>query len=183
MQTKPGSWTADQGPAHPGTRPPLAATLLPAMLAGLAIALAACTTPMAGDDPTIPAGDYQMAAAIAEARRTLPDFLTVVASPPADTLGFRLRISATDGDRREFVWVMPFQALPDGGFEGTAAEQPSYLSNVREGQVIRFERSAIVDWGYTANGHDIGSRTVCVMLNRMPKERADPLRREHRMSC
>lgn len=136
-----------------------------------------------GGDPTVPANDYQMAEAIREARRTLPDFLGVAAAPPANTVGFRLRVSVNDGTRREFVWVMPYRQLGDNDFVGTVAEQPAYLTNVSRGQELRFDRSAIVDWGYTANGHDIGSRTVCVMLQRMPKERADALRREHRMSC
>ena len=147
--------------------------------------LAGCVGPMTGEsrDPTVPDNDYQMAQAISEARRTLPDFFVVAASPPADTVGFRLRVSISDGTRREFVWVMPYQQLSETAYIGTAAEQPAYLTNLALGQELRFDRSAIVDWGYTANGHDIGSRTVCVMLQRMPKERADQLRREHRMSC
>ena len=153
--------------------------------AGLIAVLTGCAalTPVDTRDPTIPDNDYEMADAIREARRTLPDFFVVEAAPPANTIGFRLRISVSDGTRREFVWVMPFQRLSDTAFIGTVAEQPAYLTDVTRGQELRFALSDIVDWGYTANGHDIGSRTVCVMLNRMPKERADQLRREHRMGC
>ena len=151
--------------------------------AGVAVLLAACTTVASPADPTLPAGDEAMAAAITDARRTLPDFFSVAAAPPADTIGFRLRVSISDGQRREFIWIMPFRETADGLFEGTVAEPPAYISHPRSGQMLRFERSDIVDWGYTAHGHDIGSRTVCVMLDRMPLARADELRREHRMSC
>ena len=185
------------GSASGSARLPLAATLRPCgrrarrgpvlMIAasGLAVALAACTAVAPADprDPTIPDNDYEMANAIREARRTLPDFFVVQAAPPANTIGFRLRISASDGVRSEFVWMMPFRRLSDTEFIGTVADQPAYLTQLTRGQELRFARSDIVDWGYTANGHDIGSRTVCVMLNRMPKERGDQLRREHRMSC
>jgi len=157
------------------------ALLLAIGLAGLA----GCTVtaPVETDDPTIPANDYQMAAAIREARLSLPGFLATAASPPSNTIGFRLRVSVSDRSQREFVWVMPFRQLSETDFIGTVADRPAYLGKVVEGQELAFDRTAIVDWGYTANGHDIGSRTVCVMLQRMPREKADQLRRDHRMSC
>lgn len=155
---------------------------------GVALALTGCTTPAPtprseAADPTIPANDYEMTRAIHEARRTLPDFFAVAASPPAGTIGFRLRISLSVGSNREFLWIMPFRQLSEDEFVGTVADEPAYVRGITKGQELTFRRSAIVDWGYTANGHDIGSRTVCVMLQRMPKERAEALRREHRMGC
>ena len=160
---------------------PLLAVSLAVWLAGLA----GCTVmaPVEIGDPTIPANDDPMAAAIRDARLSLPGFLATAASPPANTVGFRLRVSISDGSHREFVWIMPFRQLSENDFTGTVADRPAYLAQVVEGQELAFDRSAIVDWGYTANGHDIGSRTVCVMLQRMPREKADQLRRDHRMSC
>lgn len=161
----------------------------PGLLGGVALIIAswlagcAVPAPAPASDPTLPAGDYQMAAAIGEARRTLPDFLAVMASPPAGSVGFRLRVSVSDGKRREFVWIMPFQAQPDGRFAGTVADDPAYLENLVRGQALVFERGDIVDWGYSTAGHEVGSRTVCVMIRRMPAERADSLRREYGLAC
>ncbi len=165
-------------------RQSLNSSLRKSLLTGSLALLAACATPPAAlVDPSLPAGDQAMAEAIADARRTLPDFFAIAAAPPVNTLGFRLRVSVSDGSRREFVWIMPFRQTADGQFEGTVAEQPAYLVNLVPGQTLRFGMPDIVDWGYTANGYDIGSRTVCVMLERMPPERAEALRREHRMGC
>ncbi|WP_436250863.1 DUF2314 domain-containing protein [Mesorhizobium amorphae] len=41
----------------------------------------------------------------------------------------------------------------------------------------------ISDWGYTRNGHQVGSFTVCVMLKKMSKQDADYVRSNYRFDC
>ncbi|MER8994809.1 DUF2314 domain-containing protein [Mesorhizobium sp. M0074] len=57
------------------------------------------------------------------------------------------------------------------------------MHNVVAGQEIEFTRDEISDWGYTKNGHQVGSFTVCVMLKKMSKEDADYLRDNYGFDC
>ena len=130
----------------------------------------------------VPDADREMEKAIEEARRTLDDFLVLAAERPADVKGMKLKVRITDPNGTEHFWVTPF--LRDGdGFQGTLANEPRIVRNVRIGQRIDFRRSDITDWGYVRDGKQFGSYTVCVLLKRAPKEQAEYYRREHGFQC
>ena len=50
-------------------------------------------------------GDPDMAAAIQQARATLPDFLALAAKPPAGTEEYKLKVQVVDGRQTEHFWV------------------------------------------------------------------------------
>lgn len=126
--------------------------------------------------------DADMVAAIRQARATLDEFLAISASPPPGTDGFKLKVMVKDGTETEHFWVTPFYPTSEG-FEGILANEPRVVRNVRAGQTLRFTRSEISDWGYTKNGRQIGSYTVCVLFKKMPKHQADYYRTNHGFDC
>lgn len=127
-------------------------------------------------------GDPDMAAAIQQARATLPDFLALAAKPPAGTEEYKLKVQVVDGRQTEHFWVTPFEVTPDG-FSGVLANSPKVVRNVKAGQVIQFKPSAISDWGYTKDGRQVGSYTVCVLFKKMPAEQANYYRTHHGFDC
>lgn len=126
--------------------------------------------------------DPQMIAAIREARASLDGFLALAASPPAGTEKFKLKVMVKDGPDTEHFWVVPFRATAEG-FEGTLANEPRVVRNVKAGQTIRFTRAEISDWGYQKAGRQVGSFTVCVLFKQMPAAQADYYRKNHGFDC
>ena len=137
-----------------------------------------------GGDRTvmIASDDADMAAAIAKARSSLNDFLALSDSPPPGTDKYKLKVMVVDGDATEHFWVIPFKRTATG-FVGILANEPELVHNVVLGQNIEFTRDDISDWGYTKNGHQVGSFTVCVMFKKMSKEEADYVRAAYGFDC
>lgn len=126
--------------------------------------------------------DAGMAAAIAQARAKLDEFLAVAANPPAGTSDFKLKVAVRDGADTEHFWVTPFR-VAGKGFKGTLANEPQLVSNVEAGEEIEFSRADVSDWGYTRNGRQVGSYTVCVLFEQMPKAQAEYYRKNHGFDC
>ncbi|WP_348271193.1 DUF2314 domain-containing protein [Mesorhizobium sp. Root554] len=63
------------------------------------------------------------------------------------------------------------------------ANEPQSVHNVVNGQNITFSRDDISDWGYTRNGRQVGSYTVCVLFKKMLKEEADNYRTNYGYDC
>lgn len=137
-----------------------------------------------GDDKTvmIASDDAEMAAAIAKARSSLDEFLALSDAPPPGTDKYKLKVMIIDGDAREHFWVIPFKRTATG-FVGILANEPELVHNVVLGQNIEFTRDDISDWGYTRDGHQVGSFTVCVMFKKMSKEEADHVRAAYGFDC
>ncbi|MDX8456141.1 DUF2314 domain-containing protein [Mesorhizobium sp. VK9D] len=130
----------------------------------------------------IASDDADMAAAIAKARSGLDGFLALSDAPPPGTDRFKLKVMVVDGNTTEHFWVIPFRRT-DTGFVGILANEPEIVRNVVLGQNIEFTRDDISDWGYTKNGHQVGSFTVCVMFKKMSKEEADYMRSAYGFDC
>lgn len=153
----------------------------------LAVLLLSSAVPAADKPPQpqallVPTQDADMNAASAKARATLDEFLAVVAAPPPGADQFKLKVVLRDGDKVEHVWVTPFRKTADG-FEGVLANEPRAVWTVRAGQALRFAREQVSDWGYVRDGVQVGSFTVCVLLERMPREQAEQIRQIHRFVC
>lgn len=130
----------------------------------------------------IASDDADMAAAIEKARSSLDEFLALSDTPPPGTDKFKLKVMIADGNATEHFWVIPFKRT-ETGFVGILANEPEIVRNVVLGQNIEFTRDDISDWGYTKNGHQVGSFTVCVMLKKMSKEEADYMRSAYGFDC
>ncbi|WP_292168361.1 DUF2314 domain-containing protein [Mesorhizobium sp.] len=93
-----------------------------------------------------------------------------------------MKVAIRDGNAVEHFWVIPFRRTATG-FAGVLANEPQAVRNVVNGQDIEFTRDDISDWGYTRDGRQVGSFTVCVMLKKMPEEDADYLRSNYGFDC
>jgi uncharacterized protein YegJ (DUF2314 family) len=126
--------------------------------------------------------DPEMEAARKKAHATLDTFLATAARPPADSVDFKLKVAVKDGVNTEHFWVIPFQVTAQG-FEGTLSNEPDLVHNVKMGQLIKFQRKDISDWGYTKAGRQVGSFTVCALFKRMPAEDVKYYRENHGFDC
>lgn len=131
---------------------------------------------------SVPRDDPDMAAAIAQARAGLDEFLTLSEAPPPLTSDFKLKVEFRDGDAAEHFWIIPFHRTATG-FAGTLANEPQSVHNVVAGQELEFTREDISDWGYTRNGRQVGSFTVCVLFKTMSKEDVDYYRQNYGFDC
>jgi uncharacterized protein YegJ (DUF2314 family) len=158
-----------------------ACTMLSLLLA-FAPATADAQSPDQGGLLTVGPDEPEMAAAIEQARASLDQFLTLSEAPPPGTAKFKLKVVIEDGNAAEHFWVIPFHRTATG-FAGTLANEPQAVHNVVNGQDIEFTRDDISDWGYTRDGRQVGSFTVCVMLKKMPEEDAEYLRNNYGFDC
>ncbi|TRC92564.1 DUF2314 domain-containing protein [Mesorhizobium sp. WSM4303] len=137
-----------------------------------------------GDDKVVNVArdDPDMAAAIAQARASLDQFLSLSEAPPAGTTDYKLKVEVKDGDTSEHFWIIPFHKTASG-FAGTLANEPQAVHNVTAGQELEFTRDDISDWGYTKNGRQVGSFTVCVLFKAISKEEAAYYRENYGFDC
>lgn len=158
-----------------------------ATLLTVAVLAAACRIAGAGPAPQdrvvhVEAADKAMNAAIGHAQQTLPGFLALAAKPPAGTKNYKLKVAVSDPNGTEHFWIIPFEPTASG-FRGVVGNTPMTVKNVKEGQVIEFDRMRISDWGYERDGRQVGSFTVCVLFKQMPQVEADRYRREFGFDC
>ncbi|MEX3014822.1 DUF2314 domain-containing protein [Gymnodinialimonas hymeniacidonis] len=112
-----------------------------------------------GTDPT-------MNAAILEAQRSLPGFLTEVLDENgiAQTGSLKVAFQTFPEDLgNEIIWVGNFRQLPDGSFEGFLNNQPFNLGNWSQGDRVTFPRGAIRDWSLPAPEGLYGNFTTRVI--------------------
>ncbi len=130
----------------------------------------------------VESSDPDMRTAIRKARSTLDEFLKLASAPRAGTDQYKLKVMVRDGDAVEHFWVTPFRN--DGtSFQGVLANEPRLVKSVKGGQIIRFGRDQVSDWGYVENGRQVGSFTVCAMFKRVAPETADFYRKNHGFDC
>ncbi|MDX8457737.1 YegJ family protein [Mesorhizobium humile] len=122
----------------------------------------------------IASDDAEMAAAIEKARSGLDEFLALSDAPLPGTDKFKLKVMIVDGNATEHFWVIPFKRT-DTGLVGILANEPEIVRNVVLGQNIEFTRDDISDWGYTKNGHQVGSLPSALCSRRC--------RRKRRITC
>lgn len=158
-------------------------TVLSLMLGLVPVAAEAESTGQGGDKVIgVARDDPDMAAAIAQARASLDQFLTLSDAPPAGTADFKLKVEVRDGDATEHFWIIPFHRT-ETGFAETLANEPEAVHNVVAGQELEFTRNDVSDWGYTKNGRQVGSFTVCVLFKTMAKEDVDYYRENYGFDC
>ena len=116
--------------------------------------------------------DRAMNAARAEARRTLPAFLTLLANPPEGTGGYAIKFPL---EGWEHIWVNELEI--DGKvIVGQLANYPEQ-DGYKIGQSVRVPISQITDWGYrSAKGVMQGHFTTRVLLTRIAPADAAQIR-------
>ena len=126
--------------------------------------------------------DQSMNAAIAHARETLDSFLAISRNPPQGATDFKLKVMVTEGNDVEHLWFLPFKEIK-GGFAGVLSNDPEVIKSMQFGKVYAFRRDQITDWGYTKDGKQKGSFTICVLFKSMDKQTVERYKRDHGFEC
>jgi uncharacterized protein YegJ (DUF2314 family) len=150
-----------------------ALTLATILLLGLASAAQA-------QDPIVQFTDDDplMAAAMDEARQSLPRFLTEALGPDGQSIdgtAIKVRLEAdgsVPGMTHEIIWASPFARM-DGGFAALLANEPQALGGLKAGDRVDFTEDQIVDWSYSGpDGKLYGNFTTRVMVPHLSADEA-----------
>lgn len=119
--------------------------------------------------------DAEMNAAMAEAQRTLPQFLAVAVDDEGYSVGRALVKVAFDveGYGAEIIWIGPFGW--DGGTNmiGALANEPNYMGDLRAGDVVEFTTDMVRDWSWMDDRGTLwGNYTTRVMVPYLPQDQA-----------
>ncbi len=126
--------------------------------------------------------DPVMARAMAKARQTLPDFLSIAAAPKPAMEGFAVKVAVREGDTAEYFWIAPF-TNKDGIFSGAINNKPRSVHSVKLGETITFDQSEIVDWMYLDGGKMKGNYTACALLTSASKQEAEEFKKRFGLDC
>jgi uncharacterized protein YegJ (DUF2314 family) len=116
----------------------------------------------------VPAGDPELAAAIDEARRTLPEFFAVLDKPRDDVSGLALKLELTDANGNEFLWLNAIR-YKEGKLVGTVNNQPYVVRSVKYGEQVEIDPAKIRDWLFVRGGKVHGNHTARVLVRRLPR--------------
>ena len=108
--------------------------------------------------------DPRMAAAVAEAKKRLPEFISAF-SKAKDGYQFSIKAPFSDPanpDESEFMWVhicrVDFDAV-----HGTLLNDPEFVKGYKYDDVVRVPMELIVDWMYSDGEKSIGDFTAKVL--------------------
>jgi uncharacterized protein YegJ (DUF2314 family) len=114
----------------------------------------------------------EMAAAIAKARHTLPQFWQRFEHHDADVNDFALKVRICDkADEKiaEHFWLINLERK-NGKIYGTINNDPETIHSVKLGQRMEIPEADITDWLYMRRGKMVGNVTLRVLFKNMPAE-------------
>lgn len=110
--------------------------------------------------------DAEVAAATAEARRTLPVFWGKFDARPAGYADYALKVGLkTSGGGVEHIW-MDVLDRRDGKVRGVLANEPYELPGLKAGSQVEVEEALISDWQYSKGGKLYGHFTTRALTSR-----------------
>ncbi len=139
----------------------------------LAVLLAGCGQgdgqPRDESDPlvfTVEENDPEIAAAIAEARRSIDEFIAHLQNPSPTMMHFSVKkpFPARDGSR-EHIWV-DVTEFRDGKFHGKIGNNPVAVEGIALGDAVTVAKDDISDWIIVDGDNIIGGFTTEVMRKR-----------------
>ena len=111
---------------------------------------------------SVESDDPRMAAAVAEARRRLPEFLAAFQARRPDQ-HFAVKHQFEQGLDTEFMWIRLAEITPAGNFSGTLDNEPFRLKDLKIGDPVSCPPDQIVDWLYTDGPKLAGNFTATVL--------------------
>lgn len=112
--------------------------------------------------------DAEMNAAIAEAQRTLPDFLTQLKSPKNKMFSLKVKMPTADGGA-EHIWVSDV-AYKGGKFSGLLDNEPVDLPGKRRGDPVSFTEKDVTDWLIMGHKGNMSGGFTTAVLERREKQ-------------
>lgn len=123
--------------------------------------------------------DPKMTAAMAEAKRTLPDFLKRLAHPAADERQFGIKYDIVPGPKAEFIWTHDLRVDASGAITGALDDDAVMIGGFKADQRVTIPTADIVDWGYFKGKVMQGNRTTRVILDLVDADEAAAIRRAY----
>ena len=125
----------------------------------------------------VAATDPEMNAAKERGRASLPEFFRHLEAPGADESQFMVKFDIVAGEEAEFVWATELERS-GGRMTGVLVNQPEYTDH-RLGDRVNIAEADIIDWAYFRGAVMQGAFTNRVLLDRLPPEEAEQLRRAY----
>ena len=115
----------------------------------------------------VPEEDPEMDAAIAEAKRTIDEFIGHFQSPKPGMSMFAVKKPyPTRGGTEEHIWVEVTE-YRGGSFHGTIGNEPVDIEGITLGTPVIVAKSEITDWLIVTDGEPLGGFTVAVLDKRV----------------
>ena len=119
--------------------------------------------------------DPRMAAAIAEARATVRQFIAALTNPTPSQSAFSVKVAVTDGDQVEHIWLAPVR-YENGKFSGRVTQAPLKVTTVGFGDELDVAANALSDWMYADEALEqqlVGGYTVRVLRELSLQQQGD----------
>ena len=115
--------------------------------------------------------DAEMAAAVAEAKRRWPEFLSAWKNrTPQGRFDVKASFADTPGGAGELMWV-GVQSIDGENVGGMLKNQPHNLKTIKSGDAVTVSAKEVVDFAYTDRSENVGGFTDRVLLERMNRQR------------
>lgn len=137
------------------------------------------------DEPAaMPDDDPAMRKAFDAARAGLDGFLAKLASPPAGSGGFAVKVGIRSGSDLEYVWIGNL-SIDGERLSGRLDNEPRRVKTLKAGDAHAFTKADIVDWLYVDRPRRRmhGNFTACALMTREPPKEAAALRRQLGLTC
>lgn len=123
----------------------------------------------------VPEVDPDMEKAVAEARRTFPQFLSALQSPAPNQRAFAVKVAFVEGKAIEHIWLG--EVRYDGKLiHGLVGNEPVNVKDVKVSDQASVSPSAISDWMYVQDGRLMGGHTIRLLYRRASPQEQDRLR-------
>jgi uncharacterized protein YegJ (DUF2314 family) len=124
-----------------------------------------------GEIVGVTADDPEMEAAIAEARKRLPEFRQAFTRKSRGEGPFLVKAPFAYADGVEHMWV-EVTSLSEGTMQGTLANEPYYVDSLKQGDAVTVQDTAITDWIYRAARQPVGGFTTAVLARRQQAQQS-----------
>ncbi len=104
-----------------------------------------------------------MGRAIAEARRTVDNFIAALMNPRPNQKAFSVKVAIKDGEKTEHLWLVPVR-YQNGSFVGRINNEPQNVKTVSFDNEITVAKDQISDWIYAEDKKIMGGYTARVLL-------------------
>ena len=149
------------------------AQIVPLLAVVLMALFTACSKP---DKGYVEDTDPEMAAAIAKAQESLPQFWQVFDKRGRGESNFVLVVRITDKGRIEHFHTTDFERR-DGKTMVIISHQPKIVASVKLGDRIEIPAADITDWSYMRDGKYVGMATMKPRFKHMPADQVDALKK------
>ena len=117
----------------------------------------------------LPEADPAMDKAVAEARRTVPEFLSTLQSPAPGQRTFAVKIALVEDGAHEHIWLGDLRY--DGKLiHGSVSNEPVDVKGAKSNDRASVAPSAIADWMFVENGQLVGGYTIRLQYARASLE-------------